>query len=56
MRRLLFALALFLLIFITPSTVHADVNNFVITKFSADETLSRLDRHGTLRIVERIEV
>lgn len=41
---------------LSPSTVHADVNNFVITKFSADETLSRVDRQGTLRVIERIDV
>lgn len=56
MRRLLLAIALSLLVLIAPATVHADVNNFTITKFSADETLSRTDKQGTLHIRERIEV
>jgi uncharacterized membrane protein len=56
MRRLLLAVALALLILLAPSTVHADVNNFTITKFTADETLSRTDKQGTLHVRERIEV
>lgn len=39
-----------------PALVHADVNNFTITSFNADETLSRNDRQGELRIVEHINV
>jgi uncharacterized membrane protein len=56
MRRVFFAVALVLLVLLVPSTVHADVNNFTITKFTADETLSRSDKQGTLHIRERIEV
>jgi uncharacterized membrane protein YgcG len=36
--------------------VHADVNNFTVTSFTADETLSKADPQGELRIVEHINV
>ncbi len=39
-----------------PAIASADVNNFVITDFSADETLSRNDPQGELRIKEDIKV
>lgn len=35
---------------------HADVNNFVISNFSSDQTLSRSDAQGSLHIVESIDV
>lgn len=56
MKRLLLAIALFLLLLAAPATVHADVNNFTITDFTADETLTRDDPQGVLHIVERINV
>lgn len=56
MRRLLLATALFLLLLATPATVHADLNNFTITDFSAEETLSRADPQGQLHVVEHISV
>lgn len=42
--------------FLVSPIVHADVNNFVITKFSSDQTLSRADAQGSLHIVETIDV
>jgi uncharacterized membrane protein len=36
--------------------VYADVNDFTITHFSADETLSRTDKQGSLHIQETIDV
>jgi uncharacterized membrane protein len=36
--------------------VHADVNDFTITHFVADETLSRTDKQGSLHIKETIAV
>ncbi|MEO6514006.1 MAG: DUF2207 domain-containing protein [Candidatus Saccharimonadales bacterium] len=36
--------------------VYADVNDFTITHFSADETLSRADKQGSLHIQETIDV
>lgn len=38
------------------AVAHADVNNFTITKFSADETLTRTDPQGGLHIVEHVAV
>lgn len=40
----------------SPALASADVNNFVITSFRADETLSRQDKQGELRIVEHINL
>jgi hypothetical protein len=48
-------LVLTLSIFNVP-VAHADVNAFTITRFSADETLSKVDSQGTLHIVETIDV
>jgi uncharacterized membrane protein len=39
-----------------PSIAHADVNNFTITSFAAQETLSRNNPHGELLINEDIKV
>lgn len=41
---------------LSPVLVLADVNNFTVTNFAADETLSRADPQGELHIVERIDV
>jgi uncharacterized membrane protein len=35
---------------------HADVNNFTVTSFSADETLTKADPQGEMHIVEHINV
>ena len=35
---------------------HADTSDFTVTDFTADETLTRADKQGELRIVERIQV
>ncbi len=39
-----------------PRQVRADVNDFTVTSFSADYTLSRKDRQGELHITENISV
>ena len=39
-----------------PAIARADVNDFVVTSFQADETLSRTDKQGELHIVERLKV
>lgn len=39
-----------------PVFASADVNNFTITSFKSDQTLTKQDRQGELRIVERINV
>jgi uncharacterized membrane protein YgcG len=36
--------------------VHADVNDFTVTSFTADDTLSRSDPQGELHIIEHISV
>ncbi len=41
---------------VVPAVAHADVNDFTVTSFKADETLSRADPQGELRIVEQINV
>ncbi len=56
MRRLLLATVLFVLILVAPTVVQADVNDFTITSFSSDQTLTRGDGSGTLRVIERIKV
>lgn len=57
LKRCLPVLSLAGLLFLAlPSTVHADVNNFTITDFHADETLTRQDPQGELHIVETIKV
>lgn len=54
--KLLLAGMSFLSVMVVPVLAHADVNNFKVTSFSADETLSRADPQGELHIVERINV
>ncbi|HUS26406.1 MAG TPA: DUF2207 domain-containing protein [Nevskiaceae bacterium] len=58
MRTLVIATLLATLVCVTGSAplAHADVNNFIITNFSADETLSNTDKQGALHIVERISL
>lgn len=46
----------FVLLLGTPVAAHADVNDFIITSFDSDQTLTTQDRQGELRIVERIAV
>ncbi len=58
MKKLVFALLTlsFIGILALPALVSADATNFTVTNFSADETLSRADPQGELRIRERINV
>ncbi len=42
-------------LFIAPR-VSAQVNDFTITKFDADYTLTKADKQGTLQVTERIDV
>lgn len=58
MRRALFLLVGLSLFgcLLVPAAASADVNNFAVTSFTADETLNRRDPQGELRVVERIEV
>src|SRR3990167_10250172 len=49
------AIFILLLWFISP-TAHADVNDFVITNFDADYTLSADDPQGLLKVHEEISV
>ncbi len=58
MRKLRWLLAGFgvTLIVAVPSLASADVNDFTITSFKSDQTLTQQDRQGELRIVERINV
>lgn len=56
MRNRLLGLVLCLAILLVPRLASADVNDFTVTNFSADETLSRQDPQGELHIVERINV
>jgi uncharacterized membrane protein len=53
---LLTGLALLAACLVSAPAVYAGVNDFTITDFAADETLSRADPQGELRIVERISV
>ncbi len=46
----------FLGVVVFPAAASADVNDFVITSFKADETLTRSDPQGELRVIERINV
>ena len=41
---------------LSPALAAADTSSFVITNFAADETLTRADPQGELRVVERINV
>jgi uncharacterized membrane protein len=43
-------------LFALPGVAAADVNDFTVTNFNSDETLSRTDRQGELHIVEHISV
>lgn len=52
----LLSLALTAGILAAAPLAHADVNDFTVTSFSADETLSKADPQGELHIVERINV
>lgn len=52
----LLSLALATGILLGAPLAHADVNDFTITSFTADETLSKADPQGELHIVERINV
>ncbi len=45
-----------LLVLLVPGIASADVNDFAVTSFSADETLTRADPQGELRIIEHIDV
>ena len=36
--------------------VHADVNDFIITSFTSDQTLTKIDPQGSLHIIETISV
>ncbi len=46
----------FIGIIVSPGLASADVNDFVVTSFKADESLTRHDRQGELRVVENINV
>ncbi|PIZ63876.1 hypothetical protein COY17_00060 [Candidatus Saccharibacteria bacterium CG_4_10_14_0_2_um_filter_52_9] len=54
--KLLLAALSFASLVALPAVASADVNDFTITSFAADETLSRQDPQGELHIVERINV
>jgi uncharacterized membrane protein len=41
---------------LAPATVHADVNDFIITDFRAEETLTRDDPQGAMHVIEHINV
>lgn len=58
MRRLagLFAAALAAVFLLAAPAAHADVNDFVITNFNADYTLTKADNQGQLQVVENIDV
>lgn len=57
MKRLLFAALLFMAVPLAiPTLASADTNNFTVTSFAADQTLTRNDRQGELHIVEHISV
>jgi predicted membrane protein DUF2207 len=43
-------------VFAPAQVAHADVNDFTVTSFTADDTLDRADAQGELRIVEHINV
>ncbi|HET7320801.1 MAG TPA: DUF2207 domain-containing protein [Candidatus Saccharimonadales bacterium] len=45
-----------LLLLLFPVAVHADVNNFTVTDFSADYTLTSADKQGQLHVIEKIAV
>ncbi len=45
-----------LLLVAVAATAHADVNDFTVTDFAADYSLSKADRQGQLHIIEHISV
>ena len=49
-------LVTFLGVFLTPLKAHADVNDFTVTNFVGDYTLTNQDPQGELHIVENINV
>lgn len=58
MRKLRWLLASFgvVLVAAAPTVASAGVNDFTITSFKSDQTLTKQDKQGELRIVERINV
>lgn len=54
--RVLVASLGFAAVMLLPNVAAADVNDFTITSFKSDQTLTRKDKQGELRIVERINV
>lgn len=57
MKRFRLALAsLMLIVLAVPGLASADVNDFTITSFDSDQTLTRSDKQGELRIIEKIDV
>ncbi|OGL30014.1 hypothetical protein A3D14_01385, partial [Candidatus Saccharibacteria bacterium RIFCSPHIGHO2_02_FULL_47_12] len=58
MRRLagLVAATLAVVFLLVTPHAHADVNDFVITNFNADYTLTRKDKQGKMSVVERIDI
>ncbi|MEO6761636.1 MAG: DUF2207 domain-containing protein [Candidatus Saccharimonadales bacterium] len=56
-RRLSYLFGLTILVLLAvPSIAHADLNNFTVTSFHSDETLTRNSPQGELHIVETIKV
>ncbi len=45
-----------LITFAMPAIASADVNNFTVTSFAAEETLTRQDPQGELHVIERVNV
>lgn len=45
-----------LVVFGLPGLATADVNDFTVRNFTADETLTRADRQGELHVIENIDV
>jgi hypothetical protein len=58
MKRLKFLLASlsFVALLAVPGLAAADLNDFTVTSFTADETLSKADPQGELHIIEHINV
>ena len=54
--KLLLAGISFLLVVTLPGLASADVNDFIIKSFKSDQTLTRQDKQGQLRITERIDL
>jgi uncharacterized membrane protein len=54
--KLLLAGISFLAVSLLPGLASADVNDFVITSFSSDQTLTRNDPQGELHIVEKFKI